>query len=219
MSVGAKIQILLADLGMSQAELARRIGITQPSVNALLRGNAQSSKHLHKIARILGTTPEYLTGETDDPSEGAQLAPTPEAVAEQLDAAMIEEVDLTFGLGGAFNDGAVSNDLVPFPREWLREFAGNRGEAVSVARARGDSMEPTIKGGYYCLFDRSKIRIDEQDALWALAVGELLMIKRVRAVLDGSYMVLSDNSAVPAERMHDGEMHVIGRVIAVIQRK
>jgi transcriptional regulator with XRE-family HTH domain len=53
---------------MSQAELARRLKLTQPTISDLVRGDSQSSVHLHKIARELATTPAYLTGETDDPA-------------------------------------------------------------------------------------------------------------------------------------------------------
>lgn len=72
MTLGSRIEERMKAIGMSQAELARRIGISQPSVYALLHRNKSGSRHLHRIAHELGTTPAYLTGETDDPtSEGA----------------------------------------------------------------------------------------------------------------------------------------------------
>jgi len=52
---------------MSQAELARRVRVDQSTINGLVRGTAKASKHLHRIARELNTTPSYLSGETDDP--------------------------------------------------------------------------------------------------------------------------------------------------------
>lgn len=60
---------------MSQSELARRIGISQAAVNKLASGSAYGSKHIHKIARELGTTPAYLMGETDDPTSDTPDAP------------------------------------------------------------------------------------------------------------------------------------------------
>jgi transcriptional regulator with XRE-family HTH domain len=57
----------LEEVGLSQAELARRIGISQQAISKLAAGGSYGSKHLHRIARELGTTPAYLTGETDDP--------------------------------------------------------------------------------------------------------------------------------------------------------
>jgi transcriptional regulator with XRE-family HTH domain len=61
----------LRDTGISQAELARRIGISQQAIGKLATGGAYGSKHLHRIARELGTTPAYLAGETDDPNADA----------------------------------------------------------------------------------------------------------------------------------------------------
>lgn len=55
-------------------------------------------------------------------------------------------------------------------------------------------------------------------AIWAVAYGELGMIKRVRAMPDGSYQLLSDNPNVEPAVAVDGEMTVIGRVVAVIRR-
>lgn len=60
---------------VSQSELARRIKVSQQAVSRLISGEVRGSKHLHLIARELGTTPAYLTGETDDPNEDAPPAP------------------------------------------------------------------------------------------------------------------------------------------------
>lgn len=54
---------------MSQAELARRARIPQTTVNSLIREDRRSSPHLVKIATVLQTSPAFLSGETDDPSE------------------------------------------------------------------------------------------------------------------------------------------------------
>ncbi|MCW2370176.1 transcriptional regulator with XRE-family HTH domain [Sphingobium sp. B1D7B] len=71
MDLGRRLSDRINDVGLSQAELARRIGIKQPSINYLISRGPQGSKHLLKIARELQTTPEYLLGETDDPQGSA----------------------------------------------------------------------------------------------------------------------------------------------------
>jgi len=63
--------------GLSQSELARRIGVTQGAIAKIANYNPQGSSKLHLLARELGTTPAYLTGEVDDPAEGAYPAPPP----------------------------------------------------------------------------------------------------------------------------------------------
>lgn len=54
---------------MSQAELARRIKLTQSAMNSLFTGATRSTTKINAIARELRTTAEYLEGVTDDPSE------------------------------------------------------------------------------------------------------------------------------------------------------
>lgn len=56
---------------LTQSELARRIGVTQGAIAKIASNNPNGSSFLHKLARELRTTPEYLTGETDDPDAGA----------------------------------------------------------------------------------------------------------------------------------------------------
>ncbi|WP_119083089.1 helix-turn-helix domain-containing protein [Altererythrobacter sp. B11] len=68
MGLGDRIEERLSAIGMTQAELARRVGVRQSTMNSLIRGNSRSSRSLVQIARELRTTPAYLTGETDDPS-------------------------------------------------------------------------------------------------------------------------------------------------------
>ncbi len=71
MTLGDRIAARLNELGMSQSELARRVGVTQPAIHKLINGTSRSSGVMHLIARALRTTAEYLTGEIDDPDENA----------------------------------------------------------------------------------------------------------------------------------------------------
>lgn len=81
MIVGARIASLLKDQGISQGELARRVGVSQPTIFKMIHENKTGSAHLHKVARELGTTPAYLSGETDDPDSA--LPDEPELSAEE----------------------------------------------------------------------------------------------------------------------------------------
>ncbi len=66
-SIGERIDERLKALKWSQAKLARETGLPQTTVNGLVRGSARMTPHLVPIAKALGTTPEYLTGATNDP--------------------------------------------------------------------------------------------------------------------------------------------------------
>ena len=68
----------MAERGLSQSALARTIGVTQGAIAKIATNNPNGSSKLHLLARALGTTPAYLTGETHDPDEGApQPQPQP----------------------------------------------------------------------------------------------------------------------------------------------
>lgn len=67
MTLGRRIEERRLEVGISQAELARRVGVRQSTINSLINGDSRTSRSLLKIARALGTTPAYLVGEVDDP--------------------------------------------------------------------------------------------------------------------------------------------------------
>lgn len=51
------------------------MGVAQPTIFKLIHSSKKGSAHLHKIARVLGTTPAYLSGEVDDPEHEAPPPP------------------------------------------------------------------------------------------------------------------------------------------------
>lgn len=214
MKLGERIAARMAELDVGQSELARRVGVSQQAIGKLVNGSSETSRYLHLIARELQTTPQYLVGETDDPSEGALPAPTPAMIAEQLDVALVPELALGYSMGG----GSVFHDyeqtgVAPFQKAWLRGRTKGTIAELFVARGRGDSMEPTLRDGDTILVDTAQKEVLEQDAIWALSYGDLGMIKRVRKLPGGGYQINSDNKAVSPIDAYDGEMHVVGRVI------
>lgn len=217
--------------GITQAELARIIGVTQPVISQLISGGSGGSKHLHRIARELDTTSEYLTGETDDPSLSAfastslpfkhaqALAATPEEAAEQLGSVLIPQLEIGYSMGG----GSVFADyqqtaMVPFPRDWLRPLIRGRFDELFVARGEGDSMVPTLLDRDLVIIDTAQKMITQQDRIWCLSYGDLGMIKRVRKLPDGGYQINSDNPSVTPITAYDGELNVIGRVVWIGRR-
>jgi phage repressor protein C with HTH and peptisase S24 domain len=79
-------------------------------------------------------------------------------------------------------------------------------------------MQPTILDGDIVLIDTAQRSIRQQDRIWAVAYGELGMIKRVRRLPNGTYLLLSDNATVPPIECADEEMQVVGRVIWIGRR-
>lgn len=206
-------------LGLSQNGLAQRIGISQAAIAKITRGDSFGSKHLHRIARELGTTPAWLTGETDDPSEGALPAPTSDTVAEQLDAVLLREIDLDYGMGATWLDGVPVTEIQrAFPRDWLEQFTRSGPQHLFFAHGAGDSMMPTILDRDIVLIDTAQQTINMADRIWAVAWGGAGMIKRIRPQPDGGCRMMSDNPAIRDEVAYDGEMAVIGRIVGVFRK-
>ena len=218
-SVGARIERKLQVLGMSQAELARRVGVSQPTINALIRGGNAMSKHLHRIAAELETSPAWLAGETDNDSPIAVAPSALSALADKFDLELIPELELGYSMGGgSVFDTYEQRGIVPFSRNWLRPMMRGSFADLFVARGEGDSMQPTMLDGDLVLIDTAQRDIRQQDRIWAVSYGELGMIKRVRRLPNGSYQLLSDNPSVPPIACADEEMYVVGRVIWIGRR-
>lgn len=74
MKLGERIELRRAEIGISQSELARRVGVRQSTMNSLINGDSRTSRSIVKIAQVLNTSPAYLMGETDDPAQDAVSA-------------------------------------------------------------------------------------------------------------------------------------------------
>lgn len=223
--LGERLLERLAVAGVSQADLARQIGVTQPAINHMIKRGTGGSAHLHKIARVLKTTPEYLIGDSDDPSLSAvsepRLAYRHEGRARDDDMVDIAQIDLGFGLGAAIMDEEIGDGQVEmrsFPRAWLRQITTSPPAMLYWAKGVGNSAEPTIGDGDIILIDRSQSMLTFSDLMWAFAYGQTGMVKRLRPMPDGSLKLLSDNPNVPPEIAYDGEVTIFGRVIAVVKR-
>jgi phage repressor protein C with HTH and peptisase S24 domain len=222
MTVGQRVAELLDATGLSQAELARRVNVDQSTINGLIRGSARSSRHLHKIARELGTTWEYLTGETNDPGPDAGKAraqPIADVPEESDDTVEVTALDVAYGMGGTYIDDAqVGSEKVKFSRSWLRHYTDAPPEMLFVAQGIGDSMWPTIHDTDTVIVDRSERVPRMADKIWAMAFGDVGMIKRLRPRPDGTMVILSDNPQVPEDRATDGELFIVGRVVAIVRK-
>lgn len=203
--------------GLSQTQLAKAADLSQATIGKLESGISSGSSHLHRIARVLGTTPEYLTGETDDPSEGALPVPSAQTLADQLDLVEVQEIDLKFGMGATELEIPVTTKVRHFSRDWLRQYTRADPDKVYFAQGIGDSMAPTIHDSDLLIIDTSEDHLRMADKIWAVAFCGQGMVKRLRQTRDG-VQILSDNQLVPPETAFDGELHILGRVVGIVRK-
>ncbi|MDM7928701.1 XRE family transcriptional regulator [Blastomonas fulva] len=211
-AMAQRVRKLALKKNLTAADLGRALEIKKSAASNYWNGFRDwPTDRLVPLADLLDVNPRWLLSGDGDAVAGDAAAPD--------GSVMVQEIDLAYGMGSTYLDVAgVEPKAIPFPSAWLRTFTSADAEHLFFARGDGDSMMPTILDQDIVLIDRSQIAINRQDRIWALAYGELGMIKRVRAMPDGSYQLLSDNPNVEPATAVDGEMSVIGRVVAVIRR-
>jgi phage repressor protein C with HTH and peptisase S24 domain len=136
-------------LGISQGELAKRVGIKQQSIGDLESGKTRGTKHLLGIAKALGQTPEWLetgVGEQLRPAADPDMAPN---VGERFPAPPISGMPLDVpemgtAVGGANGDFSLNGQIIDYKRR-PPGIANNR--SVLCLRVRGDSMAPKYEEG------------------------------------------------------------------------
>ena len=192
----------------SRAAMARVLNVAPARITELFNGTRNLS--FEEGRKLIDN---YGLEETS----GA-IRPAGQAAWEQ-GLALLPEFDLGYSMGGGTVIGHLDpKGVIPFQRDWLRGLISGNLNELFVARGDGDSMEPTLKDGDIVLIDTAQKDIRQQDRIWAVAWGDLGMIKRVRRHPGGSYRLMSDNQTVAPIEADDGEMHVIGRVIWIGRR-
>jgi|TARA_R100000049_G_C1944690_1_gene89522 phage repressor protein C with HTH and peptisase S24 domain len=198
---------------MSQASLAREVGVTPQAISKLVAGGSAGSAKVYLIARALETTPEYLLGESDDPEGSVPSVSSDERILE------IPVLDMEYGMGATYLENVDPEvRLEPFPLSFIRRFSKARADQLFIAEGLGDSMSPTIGTNDLLLIDRSADTLRVADQIWAFSFGGAGMVKRLRPRPDGSIAILSDNPSVAEDKAVDDELFLIGRVVAIVRK-
>lgn len=221
----------LAERGRHNATtLGQRVGVSKSSAALYWAGKRPwPTETLHLLADELQTTIDYLLGRTADSGvmefrgspaqfdEAVRLHHDATSIGDGADMVEIDHIDLRYGLGGTYAGDPVEVEKRPFPVEWVKSVTDRPASKLAWATGDGDSMEPTIRSGEVVLIDTSADRRRFDDTIWAVTLGDIGMIKRLRSRGE-TIELLSDNPLVPPQTAADGELHAVGRVIAVVRR-
>jgi len=114
--------------------------------------------------------------------------------------------------GGAFVASERMREYYAFRKDWLRRVSSGRNGLVLLG-VRGTSMEPTIQPGDMVMIDAGNTAIHD-GGIYALGLGETIVIKRLAHLAGGRIRIISDNKAeFPPEEVSLPDIRVLGRVI------
>lgn len=206
-------------LDMSGVELARRISqVANETGDPTIVSQQSLSKFEKGTTKRAPAWMRHISAALAGGREQAKTKPRQDDGSYE-DAVRIQEWNYSYGMGGGtYLDLPVTGEKHQFSRTWLRQFTNAPPDKIFIASGTGDSMTPTILDADIVIVDTSERSIRAGDKIWAIAYGEVGLIKRVRPMPDGSFKMLSDNPVVDAETAYDGEMSVVGRVVAVIRK-
>lgn len=216
------IRALVRFSGKTSAEVARAAGLASSTINRHFNGTAVTRLSLSTVEKLRAAYPDFtgwpksVAGETRLPYRSQD--PIMPFGAGLPDLVPVREIDLSYGMGATYLDVPITEEVHHFPRAWLRRYTRSAPDKLFFAQGIGDSMEPTLHDSDLLLIDTDQRNLNSADRIWVVTYADCGMIKRLRPVPGGGIEVMSDKKEVPSFTAYDGELVIIGRVVAV-QRK
>jgi phage repressor protein C with HTH and peptisase S24 domain len=223
--IGQKLKRARAEAGISQAELARRAGMSQQAIAEIEVGRSRRSPNVIALARALGKPPDYFEDRRLDEPESQWKGP-PVAKhggireVDGVEFARIPVYDIRFAAGaGAQNDDETPIDHYLISLSLLHSITDAPIGRIAIFQADGDSMEPTINNRDYVFVDRRKTRLTNPGIYAIVFEGDGLLKRAAQHLETRAVTLVSDNQKYPKQEIRNPErLQVVGRVFLSIRR-
>lgn len=212
-TLSERLTSLMNEKGISQAELARLIGIKQPSVFKILNGETRNPKKILEIATVLNVDPHWLKTGEGDPDPSYRIVEVSEPQNPNTVRIDILDVEASAGNGAYLSpteQGLLSQefDLTFFRQQFGRADAKH----LKLITVKGDSMAPTLESGDLLYVDISE-NYFAADGLYVFTFDGQTFIKRLQKV-GKEMLVISDNPTYKEWTFtQDDDVFIHGRVI------
>lgn len=202
MTTGERIKLLRKEHNLTQEELGAKIGVQKAAIQKYEKGTVKNIKRdsLLKLSQILNTTPEYLLGWDDIPSN-----------LEMTDDAEFVKIPVVGKVAAGISCFADNNIL---DYELVNKNDVRGGEQYAFLRVIGDSMYPVFMEGDLVLV-RCQTSVDSGSYAVVTIDGEDGVIKKV--VYGKNFIELqSINPMYPPRRFENEEVLRI-RVFGIVK--
>ena len=225
-----RLNLMMGELGLPPRGRARvitdRVGVSTTTAANWLRGRSYPSyEELGRMGR-LGVDPMRLMPDKTDvlPSK-ANANPSSPTGSKRL-ARLIASKQLMAITQLHTDDGEW--DHTALPNSIWQKLLGRDLSGFVLLCLKGDSGE-RFRDGTPLFIDTNITQITDDNGIYALLVGESVIVRRVQRRLQGGYLIAGDNSAIAPETIdrlgaHDDEsaksdaVLVLGRVVLAMQK-
>lgn len=199
--------------GMNQKEAAAILGVSERSISRWEQGDGLPIGETFITLGQQGCDLSQLVDWGNGPAlrSQAEIAASPAVGTVTIPRYAVE---LSAGNGRTVADFDEIEPLV-VPESWVRRVFGRPPAHLVLADAAGTSMEPTIR-------DRDLLVVDTADQrlisgrIYALVVGDTLLVKRIERTLRGQIFLRPDNPSYQSEELTQDitdTVRILGRVI------
>lgn len=204
---GERIKAQRLKRGLTQQELGEKIGVKKAAINKYETGLVVNLKRstIAALAEILGVTPGYLMGWTDDENgdTGAELMSMPENVR-PVTANFVQKIPML---------GEIAAGKPIYAREDYSLWLDSPVQADFALTVKGDSMLPNYMDGDVVYIRCQPDVLEGQVA--AVSVDDEALLKHVYHRPDGLTLI-SDNPAYPPQiytSENSDNLRILGLVV------
>ena len=197
------------EFGLSQADLGKKLNVSQQHINRFENDYPIPLKHIPKLATILNIDIHDLL-----PEEFKNVNFKTNKSKESI---IIDMLDTTACCGNGVEN--ISENVIGFwqmPLNEYRHITFANPDNIKMLRVYGDSMEPTLSDGDWVLVDISKNFIDS-DGIFLIRMSSGLAVKRIQNTIGKAVVVKSDNSKYDNITADIGNVAIVGKVIYTLK--
>lgn len=209
MMLRERVKLAMERLKMSQAELAKRAGVSPAAIQQILNGKTKRTRALPEIAEALGVSEEWLSGKS--------------ATSSRLFVSKFSDEEYNAFPIPYFKPTA--NPIFPTEPntlaavfvasiDWLESIAiGGNLSKLMMVRVGDSKMSPTLQQGDDILAQFGETYDGDPDGIWVINHQSAWLVRRVRRLTQGGYMLSADNPAYPSIEVADADVQIVAKVL------
>ena len=204
MTLSSRLQKSMDKAGMSQNELARRVGVSQAAIQKLISGKSETSRNIFEIANCLGVDPTWLV--SGDPSENDTIIRD-----DCVNIPFFREISLPSD--GEEKTIKLDHEVnLHFSRRSLKKV-GVKPQNVACVKVSGNSMNPVMSDGSIVIIDTDNNVIVDGD-IYVINQHNNLRVKIIYRIPSGGLRLRSFNSTEWPDEFYDkiDDIVILGRV-------